>query len=248
MNPNAVLNDFNQPKLLNLQGNLADNLKDARQHHSDRFNPYELNGGNCVGIVQDNVAVIAADTRLSRGFSILKRDATKIHRLNEDTYILSAGAYADVINLWRVLDQRIELFELNHGEQMSSSAIASLLSRVLYERRFFPYYTFNIVVGFADNGEAMLWNYDAVGNYERRGHTASGNANDMIEPLLDNQLDGYNSVVKPKKKHTDELVELAVDAFQSAAERDITCGDAVEVFVLQKGQVQLHKHFPLRHD
>lgn len=245
---NQVLNEFNHPKLLNLQGNLSDNLKQNIQHHDNRFNPYELNGGNCVAVVQDNVAVIAADTRISRGFSILKRNGTKIHKLNENTYILSAGAYADVINLWKVLDQRIELFELNHSEKMSSSAIASMLSRLLYERRFFPYYTFNIVVGFSEQGEALLWNYDAVGNYERRNHSASGNANDLIEPLLDNQFDAYNTINKPKKKHPDELVEIVVDAFQSAAERDITCGDSVEVFVLSKGHVLLSKHYPLRFD
>mgnify|MGYP002479427162 CR=1 FL=1 len=110
---NQVLNEFNHPKLLNLQGDLQTNLQSARQHHSDRFNPYELNGGNCLAVVQDNISILAADTRISRGFSILKRNSTKIHKLNDSTYILSAGAYADVINLWRVLDQRIELYELN---------------------------------------------------------------------------------------------------------------------------------------
>ena len=245
---NQVLNEFNHPKVLNLQGDISTNLKGNLQHHDNRFNPYELNGGNCVAVVQDNIAVLAADTRISRGFSILKRNGTKIHKLNESTYILSAGAYADVINLWRILDQRIELFELNHNEKMSSSAIASMLSRLLYERRFFPYYTFNIVVGFNEQGEALLWNYDAVGNYERRSHSASGNANDLIEPLLDNQLDGYNSIKKPGKKHADELVEFVVDVFQSAAERDITCGDSVEVIVLQNKQVLMSKHYPLRFD
>ena len=245
---NQFLNDFNHPKLLNLQGDLPTTLSQPLSHHDNRFNPYELNGGNCVAMVQDNIAVLAADTRISRGFSILKRNGTKIHRLNDSTYILSAGAYADVINLWRVLDQRIELFELNHNEKMSSHAIASMLSRLLYERRFFPYYTFNIVVGFSEEGEALLWNYDAVGNYERRNHSASGNANDLIEPLLDNQLDGYNSVNKPGKKSPEQLVELAVDVFQSAAERDITCGDSVEVIVLQNKSVLMSKHYPLRFD
>lgn len=248
MNASHLLNEFHHPKVISLQGALPETLRQPVQHHESGFNPYELNGGNCVAVVQDNVAVIAADTRLSRGFSILKRDGTKIHKLNDSTYILSAGAYADVINLWKILDQRIELFELNHGEKMSSSAVASMLSRLLYERRFFPYYTFNIVVGFNEQGEALLWNYDAVGNYERRNHSSSGNANDLMEPLLDNQLDSYNAVKKPRKKHADELVELVVDVFQSTAERDITCGDSVEVIVLKEGHVMLSRHYPLRFD
>ena len=84
--------------------------------------------------------------------------------MTESTYILSAGMYADALNLWKKLDQKIELYELNHNKPPKSSAIASLLGRVLYEKRFFPFYTFNIVVGF-EGDEPRIWGYDAIGSY-----------------------------------------------------------------------------------
>lgn len=70
--------------------------------------------------------------------------------------------FADTINLWKKLDRMIELYELNNNKSLTSKEIAYLLSKVLYEKRFFPFYTFNIVVGNID-GEAAAWNYDAIG-------------------------------------------------------------------------------------
>lgn len=40
----------------------------------------------------------------------------------------------------------------NHGKDMSSQAIAQLISTSLYYRRFFPYYTFNVIGGLDEEG------------------------------------------------------------------------------------------------
>jgi len=49
-----------------------------------------------------------------------------------------------------------------------------MLGRILYEKRFFPFYTFNIVVGH-ENGKGMVWGYDAVGSYGNRNVQSVGN-------------------------------------------------------------------------
>ena len=243
---NELLNDFMQPKVISLQGPLRENL--PKQHHKDEWSPYELNGGNVIGFVQDDFAVLAGDTRLSRGFSILKRNSSKIHRLTADTWILSGGMYADVINLWKLLDERIKLYELTLEKTPASRVIASMLSKVLYEKRFFPFYTPNILIGFNEHGKAELWSYDVIGSYDQPMYSSQGAASDLIIPLLDNQFNPYNSIKKPTAKHPDQTVEIIVDAFQSTAERDITCGDNVEVLVVKKGTVLSHKEYPLRRD
>ena len=243
---NSILNDFKQPRIISLQGKLEEAL--PKQHQQNQWSPYELNGGNIVAVVQDDIAVLAGDTRISRGYSILKRDGTKIHQLTQDTWILTGGMYADMINLWKLLDEQIKLYQVDFERIPSSNTIASLLSRILYRKRNFPYYTFNTVIGFNKEGNAELWSYDAIGSFDKSNYGAQGSNNDMILPLLDSQFKGYHSKHHNPKKSPEELVEIVIDVFTSTAERDITCGDGVEVVVLKKGTLMSKKIYPLRKD
>ena len=243
---NYDLDQFHRPNSIRLS---SDDSSLPKQHHSrNQWSPYEINGGNILGFASGDFMVLAADTRISRGYSILKRDATKIHRLTESTYILSSGMYADYTNLWKLLDERIKLYQLNLEKTPTTEAIAAMLAKILYEKRFFPFYAFNILAGLSSEGEYILYSYDAVGSYDLHQIRAIGNSTEMIQPLLDNQFTAYNSVLKPDHKTPDEIIEIIVDTFQSVAERDITCKDGLEVLAFKSGEIKMHKIYPLRRD
>ena len=55
--------------------------------------------------------------------------------------------YADIIELQKILKIRIEIYQSTHKRDPSLENMAQMLSTILYGRRFFPYYTFNILVG-----------------------------------------------------------------------------------------------------
>ena len=126
--------------------------------------------------------------RISRDNMVLDRNTFKIHRLNKNTFILSSGMLADVNNLWKKLDTQISLYKLNNGRELSSPSIANMVSRILYEKRFFPFYTFNVVVGFERNGEPKVWGYDAVGSYGEQTFGCAGSAQLFMIPYLDQMV------------------------------------------------------------
>ena len=49
-----------------------------------------------------------------------------------------------------------QMYEHDNHKKMSCKAIASMLSSILYYRRFFPYYTYNVLAGLDDEGIGLM--------------------------------------------------------------------------------------------
>ncbi|CAM0149161.1 unnamed protein product [Urochloa decumbens] len=211
-----------------------------------RFDPYENNGGTCVAVAGADYCVVAADTRLSVGYSILTRDHSKIAQLADKCVLASSGFQGDIKALQKnlaakelMLLARMALFipnqisgaancvyEHNHSKKMSCPAMAQLLSNTLYYKRFFPYYAFNVLGGLDNQGKGCVFSYDAVGSYERTGYSAQGTGAALMMPVLDNQLRSPSPLLLPARDAVtplseSEAVDLVKDVFASATERDI---------------------------
>jgi 20S proteasome alpha/beta subunit len=76
------------------------------------------------------------------------------------------------------------MYEYEHNKNASTPAIAQLLSTMLYNRRFFPYYVNTIVAGLSNDGKGAIFSYDPVGSYEREIYRAAGSSSALLQPLL----------------------------------------------------------------
>jgi len=201
------------------------------------WSPYDNNGGTCVAVAGKDYCVIAADTRMSTGFSILTRAHSKICKLSDKCLLASAGFSADAKTLQKTLTSRQVIFKHNHGKNMSCKAMAQLLSNTLYYKRFFPYYTFNLVGGLDEEGAGAVYTYDAIGSYERTNYSCQGSGQGLIMPILDNQLKAVSPLLHPPVNSAtplsqEEAVDLVRDCFATAGERDIYTGDSVDIYVI----------------
>ncbi|KAJ8039161.1 Proteasome subunit beta type-1-B [Holothuria leucospilota] len=136
----------------------------------------------------------------------------------------------------------------DHNKEMSCNAVAAMLSKVLYYRRFFPYYTYNIIAGLDEEGKGCVYSFDPVGSYEREVYRAAGSASSLLQPLLDNQVGGKNQegfVTAPVS--LEKAIALIKDVFISAAERDIYTGDGIVIHIITKDGIK-EERFPLRRD
>merc|ERR1711871_911334 len=218
-----------------------------------RFSPYDYNGGTVLAVAGPTYSIVAGDTRMSTGFSIMSRNQSKIYKINEKTVLGTGGFRGDITTLQKLLRAKVTQYEHQHGETILPHAVAQNLANTLYGRRFFPYYTWNVLAGLDEDGVGVVYSYDPVGNYERVRVSVTGSGESLIQPLLDNQLERQHQTLgaKPPPLHIDyeleDAVDLVKDAFVSAGERDIRTGDAVEICIVTAAGCEI-RTFPLNID
>lgn len=88
--------------------------------------------------------------------NILTRNGQKVFVLNDKIILNNCGFYGDVLQLRRVLSAKINKFRFDYRQDLPVDMCAELLSRILYSKRFFPYYTGAILLGIDDFGFFMF--------------------------------------------------------------------------------------------
>ncbi|KAI0176439.1 N-terminal nucleophile aminohydrolase [Hypoxylon sp. FL1284] len=241
-----------------------DAVDGLREH---RFNPYTDNGGSTLAISGADFTIMAGDTRLTSGYSINTRFSPKVFKIggstssqNDANILLSAvGFAADGEALKERLDAICKMYRYRHGKPMSVNACAKRLSTIMYQKRFFPYYVYAILGGLDEDGKGAVYSYDPVGSYEREQCRAGGAAGSLIMPFLDNQVNFKNQYVPGSGTGhdlqererlplpRDEVEVLVKDAFDSAVERHIEVGDALQMMIITKDGIE-EKILPLKKD
>ncbi|TFK48820.1 N-terminal nucleophile aminohydrolase [Heliocybe sulcata] len=217
-------------------------MNTAAQPQQRQFNPYTENGGTILAIAGVDFSVIAGDTRQSEGYNIQTRYAPKVFRLTDRAVLAVNGFAADGNMFVKKVKQRLEWYRHAHAKDMPLHAIARLIQTMLYGRRFFPYYVYNILGGIEDDGSGAVYSFDPVGSYERETCRAAGAAQSLVQPFLDNQIYFKNQQPAPGTAHPAHLplphvLSLVIDSFTGATERHIEVGDGLEIYVvLAKGR------------
>jgi len=212
----------------------------ARGPREHAWSPYVDNGGTAIGIAGKGYVVVAADTRMSLGFSIVDRESSKVGVVSPNCVIATGGMQADRYAFIKNIGARIQMYEFqNQGKKPSVPSIAQLVSTLLYYRRFFPYYCFTIVAGVEqDTEDGYLYSYDAVGCLEKLSHSVVGTGRDMIEPLLDGVINKQHRAPDDKgvagSIPLEQAIEYAKRAFRAASERDIYTGDQMELYLITR--------------
>ena len=88
-----------------------------------------------------------------------------------------------------------------------------------------------------------MFHFDVVGSFQRERYRADGTAQELIQPLLDNQV-GLKNQLNPDVTpiSLDKAIKLVRDAFNVATERDIYTGDAVEIHIITRDGIRVEKH------
>ncbi|KAF9763372.1 putative proteasome subunit beta type-6 [Nosema granulosis] len=217
--------------------------KDSKTHSQRQFDPYEDNSGTALSITHDDFIIVAADTRHASEMGINSRTCSKIFRIKDFLFSVT-GFFADGLELYNVLSYEVELYEALGP--IDVHALACLASKLMYSRRFFPYFVYATISGF-DNGKPYVYRYDCVGGYESVKIICNGSGAPLIQPLLDSFIEFKNWHGDKPVIDREYALKIVLKAFDAASERDVKTGDALEVYIMTKDEIK-RDVLPLRRD
>ncbi len=201
----------------------------------DYLPPEVKHGTTTVAVTFKGGVVLAADNRASAGYMVASPTAKKLHVLSEKTAMSIAGSVADAQYVIKLMRAEINLFELNRGREMGTSAIANLLGNVLYGqyRRYFPYFIGPILAGVDQKGP-HVFPMDIAGSMTEEPWASTGSGSPYAIGVLE-------AMWEPDLAE-EKAVNMTLLALRSAIKKDIATGDGMDVLVItDKGIKKLSK-------
>ncbi|EEC44859.1 predicted protein [Phaeodactylum tricornutum CCAP 1055/1] len=190
----------------------------------------EYNGAAMIAMAGKDCVGIAADRRLGVQLQTVATDFNKVFAMGPKSYVGLAGLATDVQTLKNILEFRKNLYELKEEREMSPATLSHLLSTLLYEKRFGPYFVEPIVAGLNEKNKPFLSAMDLIGapvqadDFVVSG-TCTGNLYGMCESL-------YRPDLEPE-----ELFETIAQALLSSVDRDAISGWGGVVHIITKDGV-----------
>ncbi len=188
----------------------------------------QLKGTTTVGLVFDEGVVLATEKRATMGYMIASKRAKKVYQIAERIGMTTAGGVGDAQQLARVITVECSLYQIRRGRNMTVAAAATLLSNILNNNRYYPFYV-QLLVGGVDESGPGLYSVDAMGGATKEEDiVATGSGSPMAYGVLE---DRYKKGIDEE-----EAVTLAVRAIRSAIKRDAGSGEGVHVVVITKDE------------
>jgi proteasome beta subunit len=172
-------------------------------------------GTTTVGVIADKAVILGADRKATMGYLVSGKRVPKIFQVDDRIGVTTAGTVGDADALIRYIRAELKLFSLNEGESISVKSAASLVSNILYSRRFYPYMV-QLVVGGYDS-KPRLFTLDPIGGLsEEDEYFSTGSGSVMALGVLE---DSYK-----KGMSVDDSKKLVARAVKAATKRDIASG------------------------
>jgi len=187
----------------------------------------EYNGGAVVAMVGNNCVGIASDMRFGIQAQTIGHNQPKIYKINDRTYIGLAGLATDNQTLYEKLKFRTNLYRLREERDINPKIFANLVSSLLYEKRFGPYFAEPVICGL-DGEKPFICAMDLIGapllaeDFVLAGSSSSEAMYGMCETL-------YRPNLEP-----DDLFETLSQCLLSAVDRDALSGWGGIVTIITK--------------
>jgi len=182
-------------------------------------------GTTTLGIVCKEGVVIATETRATMGTLIAHKETKKLYKIDEHLALATAGLVGDLQVLARYLNAEANLYRLKRDVKMPVESAATLMSNIMNQRKFYPYYVQLILGGF-DNSGGHIYSLDAAGGAIPDKYTSGGSGSPYVYGVLE---DLYEENIT-----LDQGINIAIRAIDAAKKRDSASGGLTNIAIITK--------------
>jgi proteasome beta subunit len=182
-------------------------------------------GTTTLGMVCKEGVIIATEQRATMGTLIAHKTTKKLYKIDNHLALATAGLVGDLQVLARYLSAEANLYRLKRDIPIPVSSAATLMSNIMNQRKFMPYYVQLVLCGYDKTG-GHVFALDAAGGSIPDKYTSAGSGSPYVYGVLE---DNYKDNMT-----TDEGVNLAIRAISAAIGRDSASGGMISVAVISK--------------
>jgi proteasome beta subunit len=182
-------------------------------------------GTTTLGIVCKDCVVMATETRATMGTLIAHKETKKLYKIDEHIALATAGLVGDLQVLARYLNAEANLYRLKRDSKIPVKSAATLMSNILNQRKFYPYYVQLILGGFDISG-GHVFSLDAAGGAIPDKYTSGGSGSPYVFGVLE---DLYRDNLT-----MNEGIDIAIRAINAAKRRDSASGGLTNIAVINK--------------
>ncbi|MEM1645284.1 MAG: archaeal proteasome endopeptidase complex subunit beta [Ignisphaera sp.] len=186
-----------------------------------------LKGTTTVGIKLNDYVVFAADKKATSGIYVAHKNVKKIAKINNRCAITIAGLVADAQTLADYIRIQANYYEIISKRPMSIRSMASLLSLILNEYKYFPFIVQLLLGGYDAYEGPKLFAIELYGDVTEERYAATGSGSPLAISVIESSYSENMDV--------DSALTLAVKAVVAATSRDVFSGGVgVDVVVIGK--------------
>lgn len=182
-------------------------------------------GGSILAMKGKDAIVITADRRFGNNLTTVHNTFSRLYILTPRIIIGLSCFVPDCQMVFKELRKHINMFELSQNREIEPKEVSSLLSYILYTKRFSPYYIEPIIVGFDRDNQGHIYTMDCVGCIDSPPFFAcTGTAS--------KNLSGIAEVIYEEDLEAEKLFTKTLQGFLNAVDRDSLSGCGAEAFIL----------------
>jgi proteasome beta subunit len=180
-------------------------------------------GTTTLAIACDDGVVMATEQRATMGHLIGHKNTQKLFRVDNHLALTTAGLVGDAQMITRNLRAQAQLYRLKRDTHLPVRGAATLLSNLLNQSKFHPYWV-QLIVGGYDHRGGSVYAVDSAGGSIPETWTCTGSGSSFVYGVLEDRF-VEGTLVK-------EAVDLAVRGLNASMRRDSASGNGMDIAVI----------------